>query len=481
MKVERRDGSDNVRVLAAMIRHSSVLGRISSRWEGRGLFASDAANVLGTIAVEHYRKHGKAPKSGMVPLAEAWSEGRKDGEAVELVGRLLSECLDVDKLPPEHALDLAGKLFDRIALEKLSTGISQHVDAGQLDKAFALVAEKGRRVELGTGSGVNVLEDEEAVKGWFDAEKRESLVEYPGDAGKFFRDTLCRGAFVAFLAREKGTKSTWLLDVAYRAVRQRRNVAFFDAGDSTEEEVGIRFEERICRWPSYSPNDDGKWPAEIKVPKKLKIDKGEDIAEVTEWHRREYPGPLTAEIAIAGNRKLKEKLASDRKFWKLSCHPNLSLGVSNIKSIILGWALEDWHPDVVIVDYMDLLAPPPGRMETRDQINRNWQLVRALSQEFHCLVVTGTQAKATSYEARTLGMKHFSEDKRKLAHCTAKYAINRTAAEEEAEQGRLSQVVVRKGKLRTERQLHYASCLALADPCCCSCFAEDKKKETDDG
>lgn len=479
MKVSRKDGSATPQVLAAMISTPSVCGRIASRWEGRGLFPSDAANVIGSLCVEHHRKHGKNPgKRGIAALAEEWSEG-KESELVDLVGRLLRQCLDVPKLSSGHSLDLAGKLFDKTVAERVGNQILQFAEAGKAEKAFDL-AEKLKRVELGAGAGVDLLNDREAIKSWFDQERRVPLITYPGAAGMFFRDAFCRGAFVSFLAPEKGNKSTFLLDLAYRAIKERRNVAYFDAGDNTEDEVGIRFLERIVGRPSYSSNDDGGWPCSIKVPKSIKVRKGEE-PEV-QWTKKRFSKPLNADNAWeAVERFQKVRLRSKRPFLKVSCRPNLSLSVGAIKSILQGWALQGWNADVVVIDYADLLLPPPGRMEPRDATNKVWQLLRSLSQEMHCLVVTATQAKAASYKAAHLGMEHFSEDKRKLAHCTAQWGINRTGEEKDRETGRLNQIVVRKGKFSSRRQLHYAGCLAIANPMAVSCFTEKDEKPLENG
>ena len=82
--------------------------------------------------------------------------------------------------------------------------------------------------------------------------------------------------------------------------------------------------------------------------------------------------------------------------------------------------------DVVVVDYADILRPPPGRMEPRDQANEVWKQLRALSSALHCLVVTATQANRAGYDRELLGMTNISEDKRKLAHANGVIGINMT-------------------------------------------------------
>ena len=45
-------------------------------------------------------------------------------------------------------------------------------------------------------------------------------------------------------------------------------------------------------------------------------------------------------------------------------------------------------PDVIIVDYADILAPEDTRQsEKRHQVDETWKALRRLSQEWHALVI----------------------------------------------------------------------------------------------
>ena len=101
--------------------------------------------------------------------------------------------------------------------------------------------------------------------------------------------------------------------------------------------------------------------------------------------------------------------------------------------------------DVVVIDYADLLATD-SRDDFRHRENLKWSNLRGLAQIFNCLVVTATQSDANSYSARTITKKHFSEDKRKLAHVTGMIGLNQTESEERDEEMRLNWVVLRRGK-----------------------------------
>lgn len=148
---------------------------------------------------------------------------------------------------------------------------------------------------------------------------------------------------------------------------------------------------------------------------------------------------------------------------RLSVHSNSSMTVQGLRVELAEWYRKDnWVPDVVIIDYADILAPPMGVADTRDQINATWKQLRRMSQELCCLVVTATQADTASYDVQTVSMKNFSEDKRKNAHVTGTVGINQTAAEADIDVTRLNWVNVRDGDMKANQCVHVAGCRALS-------------------
>jgi hypothetical protein len=110
------------------------------------------------------------------------------------------------------------------------------------------------------------------------------------------------------------------------------------------------------------------------------------------------------------------------------------------------WERQDgFVPDVVAVDYADILAPDKDteKFDFRNQSNITWQRLRSLSQERHCLVLTATQAAASAYGKETLAMSDFSEDKRKFAHVTSMFGLNRTSREKALGIMRMNQLTLR--------------------------------------
>ena len=448
-----------------MCNSSSVLGRIASKWKAPGLFASDELNTIGNLVVEYHQRVGEAPGQIIVTLVRTWAEKENQPETkVSAVEKVLAGIVDeTEVLHETHALDLAAHVFNKVRLERLSENIKQATEAGQLDRAFAEIAEKGSTFELGVGAGVDPLTDPAVVESWFAENKKEVLIKYPGDAGIFFGDIFYRGAFVALEAPEKGLKSSWMVDLAYRGVRNRQRVAYFDVGDSTEDEIGIRLEERFCCRPHRSTTENRKWPCKIKVPTLIRWQTGYKVAKV-EFEEKEIDGPLSAALVNELNQDfMNKKVKSKESKFKLSCHPSGTVSVSDLRSILKSWALSGWICDICIIDYSDLLAPSNKRMERRDQINQTWMELRSLSQEFHALIVTGTQARRDAYGQSRISRQHTADDKRKLGHVTSMFGVGMNDLDREASACKLNHIVSRRGS--TNRRLHCATCLAIANPC----------------
>ena len=183
------------------------------------------------------------------------------------------------------------------------------------------------------------------------------------------------------------------------------------------------------------------------------------------WLKKVNTGnPLT----LGEAKKAAEKffVRNKRKF-KLSTHPNKSLTVPEIGNILDLWERkDDFVPDVIVVDYADILAPDTS-MEFRHQENDKWMLLRALSQKRHCLVITATQVDAGGYDKDRLTLKNFSEDKRKYAHVTAMYGLNQDRKGREKEIGilRINEIVIREDAFLSSNEVYVLQNLKRGQPC----------------
>ncbi len=458
MKTTRMESTEEKRVLTGMIVDPVVLGRVAVRWREGGLFRDRWSNLIGAWCVKYLERYDKAPGAAIQGMFESWAaKGGRDAAVVELVEHFLISLSDeyedlTTDTNSNYTIDLAGEHFNAVALERVAEQIQGHIDRGETDEAMA-TATGWDKVELGVGAGVDVLNDRTAVQEAFESHTKP-LVQYPGDLGRFFSDTFGRDEFVAFMGATGRGKTWWLMDLAWRAVRvARRKVAFFEVGDMSQNQIMRRFMCRAAKHPLKS--------GLIKYPHKITIDGECPTAEVVR-REMEFEHPLDWRTAWAAcQSKIRRRKVP---LLKLAVYPNSSINVAGIRAVLQIWERSGWVPDFVIVDYADILMPPAGTADSRDQINGTWKQLRAMSQSLHCCVVTATQTDAASYGASTVGRSNFSEDRRKLDHVTTMIGINATEEETLVGVTRLNLVKRREAEYTESKCVHVAGCLKLGNP-----------------
>jgi hypothetical protein len=474
VKVKRKEVGPERRIVTGMIVQPAVLGRIVGKWEKGGLFRSEWANIIGQWCVDHFLKYKKAPGKDITAWFEAWAEDM-DKDSVSLVDRFLTslsgEYARLKKdINPELLIDQAGNYFNLVNAERSVEKMQGFIENGEVEKAIT-VREKMRRIELGATGWVDVLRDTSAVEQAFQ-DKQDVLIKYRGALGQFMGSALERDGFIAFMAPEKRGKTFWLLDIAWRGMEQQRKVAFFSVGDLSQSQMMRRFLVRAAKRPMRpsrrrTENQQSGARYEAMIP--VRFERGDDGVEI-DHEIKTWNGPLTLAQAQAACAKVIQRVKSKDSLLRLSTHPNSSININGVVDYLNRWDRDGWSPDIVVIDYADILAPVNGAAETRDQINLTWKLLRRLSQERHCLVVTATQSDSASYNTDLIRMDNFSEDKRKFGHATGFIGINQTATEKTLGQYRLNWPVLREEESYVDEVVHCAGSLAIANPSMMSCW-----------
>lgn len=491
-------------IIIGLITSTEFLQQIREEWNPQYI-ESVTAKRLATWCWDYFNKYNKAPgrdiegifftalKSGKFPKAIA-------EEIEQEILPSLSDQYERDDINVEYLLDQTHKHFKERRLEIFAESIQALLLNGELDEADKMASEYkpvtgNTKTDLDLGREVVLDRIDQA----FDSTS-QCLIHYPFQLGEFWNDQLVRGAFVALMASEKRGKTFWLMDMAMRGYRQKRNVCFFQAGDMTESQQLKRMcvylakksdQERYCKahWEPVRDcifnqiNDckraerscdvgifDGKSFNEVRREITL-----EDLVKAHQenssyrpcrgckeyWERAwgvpwiihiPEKDPLTAHEAKS---KVKEFFLNSKRSFKLSSHANGTLTIKQIKTQLALWERQDgFVPDVIILDYADLLVAET-KAEFRHQQNEIWKGLRNISQEYNCLVITVTQADAKSYEQDRLKLKNFSEDKRKYAHVTAMYGLNQDTSDREKKIGlmRINELVKREGEFGSTNEV----------------------------
>jgi hypothetical protein len=466
MKTQRYDGTDMRKILTGMVNDKAVCARIASIWpdSGEGLFASSWANLIGGEIIRYFRKYAVPPTRQMQSIYEEWSKTTIAGdEEVESVERFLQGISDEQHQDAaEYLIDLAGRHFNKVAMDRVVEAVRADLAEWQVEDAQMRFAQL-RRINLGAGEYLDPVVD---VNPWVDAFENDTnrpLVVYRGNPAlqEFLGSAFQRGRLFAWMAPDKTGKTTNLVDFVYRAIFQRNHVAFFDTGDGNRKAFLQRLACRITGLPKYErvlkvPSD---WTDELKFAETLHpaVDPVMAFAEI---RKRVSPDALRVDFRPAG-----------------------SFSVDDLDGVLEGWEQESGYvPDVVVVDYADILAPPKGVKDPLDQIDETWKRLHRIAQQRYCLVMTATQSSALAYgnEDGLLGKKHFSGRKTKLAHPDGIIGVNVSSTEKDDGRARWNWIVRRDDAFNEKHYVNVAGCMATGNPCILSKGMEKKKESVKD-
>jgi hypothetical protein len=392
--------------------------------------------------IDYYAKYESPPGAHIQDILESKAEAMEE-DALFLTKQVLvsvsGEFERSERFNSQYVLDLARTHFKTASLKALSARISANVSSGRIEDAEEAILEYNR-VELPVSTGVDVMADKAAIKEAFTRED-ECLFKLPGAIGELMNDQLVREGFLALMGPEKRGKTWWLMEMGYRALMAKCNVAFFSVGDMSQNAMMRRLHVRAA-----GKSDRHKYCGTFDVPHldcksnqdnsckkaertcKVSID-SKDYKYCT-WCQKKEPfdfkpstvleemtvkEPLTWREAVRQGEKMSKR--TNGRDIRLSTHPNSTVRVADIEQALQAWEVMDgWIADVVIIDYADIMAPEIKSEVFRHQMNSTWQALRSLSQKRRCLVVTATQTDAASYKQESIGTDNFSEDKRKFGH-----------------------------------------------------------------
>ena len=495
------------RIVLGLIISTEYIQKIRGIWDSKLLEASTARTIAGWC-MDYFDQYHKAPNKDIQSIYNAKLKGglsQEEAEWIEGVLDNLSKEYERDNFNTPYLIDQTKKYFQERSLWDHIDTIKGALENNELIEAekeaysySSILKENQSAIDPFSKEAVSIVK--KAFK-----EREKPLIKFPKALGDFWGSEFVRGAFVAILGMEKKGKTFVLIEIAIRAIKSKCNVVFFQAGDMTEEQqirrLGVYLtkrsdqpryckgmflptidclynqidtcneEMRECDFGIFKPEDDVKG-AGLEILSNLYRENKDYVAchncdkiSGVPWLKwREEVPVLKWTEAYRAFREFQKK---HNARFKLSTHANETLRISEIKSLLRIWEKEEgFVPDLIIIDYADIMAPDPDctRLEFRNQTNKIWQRLRNLSQEQKCLVVTATQAAASSYDHNLLRLSDFSEDKRKFAHVTAMYGLNQTSEEKKIGIMRLNEMVVRDADFDSKQTIKVLQRLQIGRP-----------------
>lgn len=491
-------------MLAGMIMDDRFLREVRTFYKPE-LVESSYVRRIADWCINYYQRYEESPKGHIETLYHtALRKGLDDSES-QAISKFIetlnakAEQGQYNNFNTDHALDEVEHYLHLQSVKSLKEELEvsyQNEDPVSADETLATFNAPKRP----TTGAVNPFTNKELIYKSF--ENIDPLYTFPGAMGSMLNEYLVRDAFVGIMGGEKMGKTWELIEHTMRATANMLNVAFFAIGDSNEEKMAMRKAIYISQKSNRSKycgrlmipvldcekNQNNTCKMSGRACKVGLVDEEGNLPEPGDeppgykpcskcadregfkgaiWYRiREPVDPLEPAEAYKYNTWWNRVRMKEREF-KLHFSPSGTMNASDINSHLNIWCyLENWVPDVVIVDYADIMSAEPGcsGFTERDKQNANWEALRKLSHDWHCLVVTATQADANSYDQGLLLRQNFSEDKRKYGHSTVTIGLNQTPDEKDAGLKRRNIIMAREGDFNPYRTVTCLECLKIGRP-----------------
>lgn len=436
------------RLISSLIMSSDLLKECYAA-ANPDLFSPGVCRSVATWVWDYFDRVGEAPKASIedLYLSHAMDMSETDSQAARLFLSSLSANYQEPNL--ELMKKDATDFFKIRAATKLRDELDRAILLRDASLADSLVADYISPESVRRES-VNLFGCEPQVIADAFNEEAETLFTFSGAAervlGKFSRED-----FVAFAAPPKRGKSWWLFKIGTTATMNGWNVLVVSL-EMKKTQVLRRLWQQVTgtsRWGEETINSrfevgpTGRYViSSPKVPTtKVNVDLA-NIEDVQSSHRQYWKGRL-----------------------EIRCWPTKSLTVPMLERELKDMAVyENFTPDVIVIDYADIMRPVNGRGDERDRINEIWSSLRGLAQERKALIVTATQTgRATVDGSRDANTADVAEDIRKVAHVTKMMVINQSPEEKKLGIYRLTNDTTRD-EASAEDQLICTSCLAIGEP-----------------
>jgi len=403
---------------------------------------------------DFYSEYKRAPKGHIIDIYNDKKINLSSTES-ELVGDFLDKVIASDEeLNIDYLVDSSREYLKRRSLEVLQSTVRRLTELGKLDAAEDEIRHY-RQVVKHTSEWVNPF-DEDYQKTVLETSDHY-LFQMPGELGrlmKFKRDWL-----VGITAPFKRGKSHFLLEIGVEALFSRLKVVVFTL-EMPDRQVSERLyrrltalgnEKRVYVYPVWDceKNQYGTCTRKERCNRIPLMREGETLPEYrpdmeyrpctyckekglddyvqSTWFASYEREKLNLKILTKYSRGFKMMYGDN---IRIISHPPFYANSEVIRRDleVLEYS-EDFVPDVLIVDYADIMGPEDKGLTGIEKEDKTWIALEALSRELHCLVVTATQGTRDSLDARDIKQRHTSRWVGKLGHVDVMYVLNQTEDE----------------------------------------------------
>jgi len=373
-------------------------------------FNSEVTQLVFKIARTFIQKYKRAPgrhfQDELLTKITKWNDDKR-----ELVARYLNYLQEIE---PNKDYVLS-KLNEFILQRSLIDATYKFADLLENNRYEEAIAKMQKAIKSGIGK-------QDIGADYFtgaDLEKRRDKPERLLELGISYIDRcvrLQRGDLVTIAGVQKGGKSWFCHYIAYKALMQGLSVLHI-SHENSEEETLKRYDMMIGALV------DNEQEEEIEF---RSLDDG-ILKKKYLWRESVYNKEKVLDV-----RKKLSKFGGKlivKKYPMGSCTPfELLAYIENLENF------QNFHPDVVINDYADIMKPFDSMKQTRDNINEIYIFLKGIADDKKLLMVTPSQVNDVGSDELKRNYKFdgttLSEDRRKFANIDRGFYITDTIEEE---------------------------------------------------
>lgn len=427
-------------IITGIITNTHFLKEISQIYS-QDIFQISYAKIIIKWCIDYYDNYGECPNSNIQEIFNGYKRKQNTDESqIELIEKFLSNLSDkYVKGNTEYHIDIAEKYFRKRKINILKEKLGMLLLENRIEECEKEIGDYKRPAMI-TTTGVDIIHGN--INQILNQEN-EILFQFPGHLGEMI-SPFTREDFVGIAAPMKRGKTFWLIELGIKGMMRGNKVLFYSL-ESSEQKIikriyqnllGESNKEREIEWPYFN----------------------EDTIEYKTITKKGITQPQILK------KKKQIQTMINEGFW-VACFPTYSINVDDIKIHLDNLQYyENYVPDIIIVDYADILGPEKNSSkEERHKLNNTWLALRGLAQERKVLMITGTQLTKATFN-RDANEEDIAEDIRKLAHVTHMIALNQSREDKKKSIMRVSMLVVRDDQFYVDEEMVVLECKEIGKP-----------------
>lgn len=463
-------------ILTAMVTSTDFLNHTAGMY--RKEYFTDYARLVADWVVDYYTQYHQAPGRNIQSIYKVNKEQIKPALATNIetyLTNLNSKYEDLQEFNLPYMVDQAQGYYRKRGYALLFEHGQELMRAGYVEDAQQLL-NKFTDVALSTSKWENPFDPNVISRHYHDKEENTNVVLHLRGALGQLAGPLERTWLVAFTGPMKRGKSFWQQEACFNGISQKKRVAYINLEmnpygvrdreyrrlTGLPDEPGINIiplfdcacnQLGACPVPQKRTNTiplyelpPGVALQDVEEDLKPKYEPGDDyggyqvctacrgdntgnfITDVWYTHTEHGEVPTSALIRQRAGQFIRQY--GDR-FRQLT-YPAYSASLTDVNRDLDDLAYtEGFVPDMVVIDYADILAPSEQGLKGREVIDNIWKGMKRMAAERQALIVTGDQTTRQAINRQSIEQVDTSEDIRKLAHVDAKFSLNQTPTEKE--------------------------------------------------